>query len=390
MKKTNSQSGSLLIAAAVLIAIVGLLTASTAYLISASRSSIKNRNDKAETFYVAESGLQSALMLLHTQQISCLGINGDSRLTNKSFAGGTFSVSAVLSVINPSAVLGTAINASQNYIPVNSLSNLTPNGRVRIDYENINYTGVSTNPSDCGNDAPCLTGATRGVDGSVATTHASSTAIGQLNCTLTSIAHLPNVSSPIASQTELAIYTIIKNAWIVGERKNNQPVVGYWDNKEFQRYPLSSMPNKHLYAITALSPADAWAVGTKSNQNAFIIHWNGSNWTRALPNPAVNQNLYAIDCISAHDCWAVGHDRTFLHYNGSNWLAGNVKTTGNASNGKVPKVRIRAVSCSNSNNCWAAGDNSNNKALFVRWNGTQWQRVLPDSTVPNGCCLYIM
>lgn len=387
MKKVNSQSGSLLITAAVLIAVVGLLTASTAYLVSASRNMVKARNDSAESFYIAEAGLQNALTLLHNQQISCLNINGDSNLTDKSFADGTFTVTAMLSTLNPSATLSTAIDASQTYIPVDSLSNLTPLGRVRIDYENVNYTGISSNPLDCGSDAPCLTGATRGVDGSSATSHASGTAIGQINCLLQSTAYIPDsnnpmASNPIATQTAKANYTFLRYAWLVGDRNNNTPTLGYWDNKEFQRYSLSSMPNRHLNAIVGLSYADAWAVGNNHSSNAFIIHWNGQDWSRVYPNPAIDNTLYGIDCVSAHDCWTVGNNRTFIHYNGSNWLAGNVKTNGNKNNGQVPNVRIRSVSCSGANDCWAVGNADSNDPLFIRWNGTQWQRVLDDGTVP--------
>lgn len=65
--------------------------------------------------------------------------------------------------------LSSAINSAVTTLPLNSTAIFPSAGRIRIDNEEIDYTGKTSTT---------LTGCTRGVNGTTAVTHTSSTAVG--------------------------------------------------------------------------------------------------------------------------------------------------------------------------------------------------------------------
>jgi len=385
-KRLKHQRGSLLIAAIVLIVIVGFFAATVSYLSVTSSESTINQIDSKQAFYIANAGLERAKQKLLTttlsDRIACDQVTGNADLTNISFAGGRFTVtgSGVSPGVTPT--LAAHISAVATIIPVSSVSGLTGGGRVMIDKELIDYASTSTVSATCGGAAPCMIGATRGVGGSNNVAHQTGSFVTQSECALVSNGYLPDASNPVAHRQVSNLMLQLGDGWVTGNKHIGE-VFAQWNGAFWSIVtPTALVPDKDMYGIESITNEDVWAVGDKSS-GALTVHWNGTNWQRISASALANQNLRGISCTASNDCWAVGGSRTFGYWNGTSWQAGNVKTNGTTVSGKVPNKTINAVSCVGSSDCWAVGDSEGGDALFVRWNGIQWKRVLGDATVPD-------
>ncbi len=63
MKQSTKQTGNLLVSAAVLVTVIGLLAGSITYVMSTHASLSSGRSDRISAFYIAEAGIQ--LICLH-------------------------------------------------------------------------------------------------------------------------------------------------------------------------------------------------------------------------------------------------------------------------------------------------------------------------------------
>ena len=379
-RSESAQTGSLLLSAVVIITLVAGMSYIIVSIFTSGAFLSGNKSYGMNAFYTAEAGIARASYLNLKQGLACVDMPGHTDLTNTTFNDGQFTVVGSLSTVSPAPLLSAAVNASQTNVPISTLTGLTPKGQVMIDREALNYTDISTDSGDCTGSAPCLVGVTRGVDGTTATAHTTNTAVGQRNCLLTSQGGVPNLTSPLAKHTITAELNKQPDGWVAGDRGGSIYTLGRWDGSTWSAYSADSLPYRHLRGISVLSYADAWVTGNQANSNALLIHWDGSSWSRVFPSPAVNETLYGLYCIAAHDCWAVGNARTFLHYDGSNWTAGSIKTTGGTA---VPNVPFTGVSCTADDDCWAVGQREGGDASFVEWTGSQWRRKSPQNSVPN-------
>jgi hypothetical protein len=387
-RNLKNQRGALLISAIVLIVIVAFLASFVSYMTTTNKESTINQIDSEQAFYIAQAGMARAKYKLITSnfsdKIGCDQITGDSDLTNIAFGNGQFTVTGT--ELSPSTIptLTSSINAVATTIPVSSVSELTPGGRVMIDYELLDYASTSTSAASCGGTAPCLLGVTRGVGGSNNVAHQNGADITQDECQIVANGYIPNSSSPVAHRQVTALMVQLGDGWITGDQQSGE-FFAQWNGAFWNRFPVSGgIPNKHMNGIVSVGRNDVWAVGARSGGSALFTYWNGSTWARVLPAASVaNKDLYAISCIASNDCWAVGNSRTFAYWNGAIWQGGNVKTNGNINSGKVPNKHIRSVSCVNGSDCWAVGDDEGGEALIVDWDGSQWKRVVPAVSVPN-------
>jgi Tfp pilus assembly protein PilX len=382
MKK---QGGFLLLSAVVLIVVMGFVASTIAYDAVTESQASSEQVDYDQAFYIANAGLQRAIAGITggdiNSRIACGSVSGDSNYTAVSFASGQFSVTGAGNTL--STTLTLAVNASTTILPVASVSGFNAQGVIMLDSEVLTYSGTSTSSGSCAGDAPCFTGVTRAAGGSTAAPHVILTPVAQSSCNLVSTGAVSTIANPSSLREVRSGVGLMPDAWLVGDRDGSE-TVGRWDGAAWTRRSASSViPNVHLNAIAMLSYADMWIAGNRNSSNANLVHWDGSSWTRYLPSPSVNQHLYGISCIASNDCWAVGNARTFLHWDGSGWTTGNVKTNGNTNSGKVPNKQFRAVSCSSANNCFAVGQADGGEALYARWDGSQWKRVVPDSSVPD-------
>lgn len=379
MAKFSKQRGFLLISTTVLIVvIVGILGGLIAYFALTSSYSMLNQKRMNQAHYIAESGLRAAIYhlmaVIQSENITCENITSSAALTDISFGGGQYTVTAIKYFPDSPSILTAGIDANVTTIPISSLTGYAPSGRIIIDNEAINYGGTSTAVDTCGI-APCLTGAQRGVAPTTATSHSLGTWINQNQCYLTSRGAVPNFSSPLAErQISEGVLLGFGGGFIVGGSTSTETILGWNGLKWYQMGPYTGVPDKGLNGVFISTLFDAWAVGSKiPGSSANINYWNGTNWAQIsaplLPTP-FNIDLKAVTCLLADDCWAVGENRTFLHYSDTGWQPIESSNLIDLPSNK----NINALSCIASKNCYAVGD-SDGTPLVANWNGSTWTRV---------------
>ncbi len=334
LKPQKNQQGLMLVAALVLVIILGVVAVIVARIATTDLAASSEQADAVDAFAIANSGLERAVYELSrvdpSDRTACADLAGTFGTQN--FGHGQYNISGTH--YHPTGVtLSVNILAASTIAPISTLSGVAPAGQVRIGREYINYGGTGSTSAGCGGgSAPCLTGLVRGVQNTVASAHSNGESVYQDQCVVRSEAGVPNLSSPDAKRTLDAIMIAYESAWVVGDTFNSNATTGYWESQ---------------------------------------------SWNYQAPSPAINNNLNDVFCLNNQDCWAVGDNRTFLHWDGASWSAGNVRTFGLFS--AVPYVDFQSVYCVNSNECWAVGDRSWLLSSIAYWNGTIWSRVFPFS-----------
>ncbi len=231
-------------------------------------------------------------------------------------------------------------------------------------------------------------------------------------------------SSDIPNKTLYGVYTLPNNTgWMVGESAGADPIILFWNGQVLSSVmPDSTLKKKDLYGVMCVtlndcwivgdtatiihwngstwlqastdasvpsviyrsvdctSSSNCWAVGDVNSSLSSIIKWDGSTWTRVSPNSTTNQALYGISCISANNCWAIGNASLITHWDGSSWT----KATGAYIGSSVPaSVNLRGITCVDGTHCWAVGAANLNKGTILFFNGTVWERVTDDGSLPN-------
>lgn len=151
-----------------------------------------NYYQSMQAFYVAKSGIERANYDIIANKLACTSLNGTSNYTNATFpnAPGVYTVTA--STVKAGSSISSNIDSVVTTIPLVSATGFSSSGTAVIDNETINYTGISGNS---------LTGAVRGVAGSVAVAHYSSAPVNENLCLLTSIAGIPTLTSSLSQRT---------------------------------------------------------------------------------------------------------------------------------------------------------------------------------------------
>lgn len=128
----------------------------------------------------------------------------------------------------------------------------------------------------------------------------------------------------------------------------------------------------------------AWAVGDDIvgavDPGELIAFWDGVSWVRQGPSGSIpNVDINAIDMLSYGDGWAVGDpataDALFLRWDGTTW--------NRVIASSVPSVILNSVYCVTGNDCWVVGVTSAGGEVINHWDGTTWTRFGPYGTVPN-------
>ncbi|MGH7273100.1 MAG: hypothetical protein ACREIQ_01410, partial [Nitrospiria bacterium] len=99
-----------------------------------------------------------------------------------------------------STTLSAAIVDAVTTIPirVGIITGYGTAGRVRIDTEDIDYTGTSTSLVTCGSTQPCLTGITRGANGTTAAAHLINASVGNTQKVVTLGTPVSNINNAVA------------------------------------------------------------------------------------------------------------------------------------------------------------------------------------------------
>ncbi len=172
MMNRKNQKGVTIIAAIFIIVVLAFMGVVFLTLFTTSSTSSLNDLQSSQALYVAEGGAERALLDFKTGT-ACNSIS----FNNISLGAGSFTASGTY--FNGSSTLTVAITNSAATIPVASAAAFAPQGRIRIENEEINYTGTDI----VGNR---LTGAQRGAAGTTAVAHANGLPVTQDQCRIQS------------------------------------------------------------------------------------------------------------------------------------------------------------------------------------------------------------
>jgi Tfp pilus assembly protein PilX/photosystem II stability/assembly factor-like uncharacterized protein len=356
-KNQYQQRGFLVVFAAIILIIFGLLSLAATYLTTSDTLAQTNQVSSQQAFYLAESGLAVGAHELSLRRTSCAGMTGNPAFTNVSLAGakGQFSVSGIGPQSPIATTLTGALTENDRNITVSDASTYAASGRIMIDKESIDYAAIIGNT---------FVNVQRGVDGTVPSAHAMGAPVGQYQCTMQSMGGVPNVSLSgglIGGKRTLQEAFQLEEAWAVGSAYSGKGSLIHWNKPtELSWANVSMLPNRNFLAISMVSYADAWIVG----EGGLILRWNGNVWSQ-VPS-GTTRNLRSISCTASNHCIAVGLSRTFLLWNGSNWTLQSVN--------HLPNVTYAGVTCHAADDCWAVGAVNANRDVMVHWNGNVWSR----------------
>jgi type II secretory pathway pseudopilin PulG len=315
--KRNHQRGFLLIAAIVLIVVVGLVGAAINHMLSSASLADVNYMRAMQAYYVADSGLNQAQYRMYAPTVSARGDCSSGSITD--FATGQFRLydgdlyDAVSTVTTTS---GLGISASSSTVPIFSSTGFLSEGQAFIGREMIRYEGVSSSVLTCDPDSPpCLTGVTRGIDGSQALAHPDGAMVSQYACDMKVVGSVPSISEPYGSASFNG-RSFLEVGYVVGSRKNNNLTFLRWNKPNLAAvYDDSLRSNTYKTNMRSVSVAglsNAYACGHKVNNLFALWRWNETlgTWQRE-GSPAVTYseyivNLYGIDATSEQEAWAVG------------------------------------------------------------------------------------
>lgn len=405
IKSLRQQLGYLTLVTVALIIIVGFIAVALAYITFSSSFATINVQQSTAALYLAESGLEDATHELTNYDIAVRSNCSGLSLSN-SIGDGTYTVTGSgPSAPAPPSTLSAAVTATATTIPVTSSASYQSAGRLMIDREYINYTSISGNN---------FVGVIRGVDGTVAASHASGARVAQLQCNLTSDGGVPTLSPGTSGGKRILTEAVqLEEGWAAGNRVNNSTWdVPHWNRpteKTWTQQSPAVSGAQNLAGVSAVSNADVWVVGA----NARALHYDGAAWSNLATGIAGGTTITAVSAISSREAWisssqgrvykwsgsswaqssgpsgtlngismvdtdgdgvaeagwTVGSTRVAFQYNGSTWASANTGIT----------VNLNSVSTLSSTDAWAAGTGGR----IFHWTGSgSWTIVTTPSTSP--------
>jgi len=397
----GTQRGFLLVTAVVLIVIAALLISVMVFLSATNTESGASNTQSAQALFIAESGMERALHGFTKEGAAC------GSLTYTAGIGqGNFATTGTLYA--PSATtLSAAISATDIVIPVASVAGYARHGRIIIGSESINYTGSSS--SSCGAfSPPCLTGAARGVSGSIAAAHVFGATVSQNQCLIRSVGTVGNASRTVdravsavsGSTGAIMVYAKETPAASVGI-----PFYRIWDNAgatwgvEQQATDVGANPIEYIIVKSARTRNETILGTLDSNGDIRVQIWNGSTWsdgttvgaTRLLANIGTTNDAYRGFDIE----YETGGDRALVVYNnannrnpsyqiwnGTSWsaavsLSAAAELNGSYTNNAVPPVwfELAADPRTGVSNMVLFTLDTSRGVYGVYWNGSKWSRM---------------
>ncbi len=423
----DTQRGASLLAAIFLIVVVGFFGLIVVSLVSTQNIGSLNEIQSTQAFYVAEAGLERAVSYLLgptlAPRTTCAGLPGAAILLNPGqFQLNIEAGSPFYSTTATTIPAGPNVAPGDTVIPVVSTANYAPFGRLMIDRELIDYTGTTANS---------FTGALRGRDGTLATSHVAGTRVGQSQCTVTSTGGVTDLTAVArgrrveraglqlqeawavddngtilrwngttwalfaATGTRLRAVSMdsYANGWAVGDVVGGLSQIRRWNPDGTPAWDPVAGPVQatvQLNAVQTLSHNEAWAVGNDRGgppNSVLILRWNVAGWT--FFDSFVNQHLYALSMIDidndgrADDGWAAGNRRgcvnpgpTILHWDGGAWACPGVAVPPVLPNDGTGDSNLRGISMVSATEGWAVGDRrrcGNPGPTFLRYAAGVWR-----------------
>ncbi|MGH8750771.1 MAG: PilX N-terminal domain-containing pilus assembly protein, partial [Burkholderiales bacterium] len=184
MRARSLQRGAVLIMAVVLIVVIAALVTAISFFSTANIGSSGNHRLSSQAFFIASSGLERALFQFSRSGVACAALTN----VNLAVGAGSFSTTGTLypiaatSAILPAGGITAAATTIPVTVTVGAFANYAPHGRIRIELEEIDYSGTSTSVAVCGAGiASCFIGARRAANGTAAAAHAAAVAVFQDN-----------------------------------------------------------------------------------------------------------------------------------------------------------------------------------------------------------------
>jgi hypothetical protein len=207
------------------------------------------------------------------------------------------------------------------------------------------------------------------------------------------------VPVPLTSGTLSGVWGSGPNdVWAVGAEGGTLDAFGeilHWAGTVWSAIP-TPYPNGILTSVWGSGPKDAWAVGyttlapyaegAPGEERGVILHWDGKLWTVAASPPTSVLSLYGVWGGGPRDVWAVGggasacsaegctFESTVLHWDGSEWSASAVPSTGGSGpdGGAIVPI-FSGVGGTGANDVWAVGSTSIGETCAIdHWNGVAW------------------
>jgi hypothetical protein len=186
------------------------------------------------------------------------------------------------------------------------------------------------------------------------------------------------------------------DVWFAGFQKGDEyahnsygwhTLVVHWNGR---RWHVATTPNptrrdNDLGGIVALSPSDVWAAGYSQDVHGrprtMVLHWDGRSW-RTVPSPSPGA-YYSV-------LWGMGRDA-----DGGVWLTGDYGVSSHShmtillahlvGDGWVltpppaasPLGSVTGASGASAGDAWAVGGEPSSSLSILHWNGTSWDRVVP-------------
>ncbi len=392
------QRGYLTIVAALLIILIGFLGTAVLYMFVGSATSTSNFALSETALYIAESGLDKGIRFLSTPllsgtntRIACSALTGNTNLTNSSFGRGAFTVTTVAgSPFFVNDVLSSAITSTATTIAVSSTAGFASSGRILIDKEAINYTGISGNS---------FVGITRGVNNTLASSHTSGTYVSQYQCSIDSIGGIPSVASATWKR-DLQQSVELQEAYAVGVNASGSFIITHWNQPTelaWNNASLVNASNTTLNGIDMLSNAEGWAVANTPSTNFLYIHLlGGTSTVLTISGACSGQNLLGVSAVSSREAWSVGvrsrvttcssgnYRYTLTRWNGTTWSELSSATTPSipvdGASGTISNLNaVHAIDTNGDGLAdlgFAVGDNG----TILQYNGSTWTKVTSPTT----------
>ncbi len=130
-----------------------------------------------------------------------------------------------------------------------------------------------------------MIGVTRGVDGTLASSHASGAAAAQYQCNVVVDAGVPTIATSSYAR-ELQWGVQLQDGIAVANRNGNNFVLYQWNGETELSWAddtfasCGSSCRANLAGVSMLSYSDIWVVGDRTSGGALsFLHWDGLSWT---------------------------------------------------------------------------------------------------------------
>jgi|GEM_PF-2754998 len=317
MQRRKRQRGFLLIVAVILIAVAATMAAVIVTLTAGSGQAGGLHVSATQALDVAESGAERAVSDFYSGT-SCSSLS----YANVVVGLGTYTASGTL--YNPAAptTLSGALSNSATTVPVVSSAGYAPQGRIRIDSEEIFYSAISGNN---------FTGAQRGAAGTTAAAHAAGASVLQNQCRILSTGTAGSSSRQIGrsvtgastSQGMLTARTTNGSQSVTGIGFRPKAVIFYWTKQTAAGFmPQNSQvnmgagfasgpANQSVVSITAVDRTAASDEGRRRSASNVILLLNGGG---APTSVAAQAALTSLDADGFTVNWTTTSSAYLIHY----------------------------------------------------------------------------